>query len=55
MKSKHTTNASIDELRELRGLAQYTCLKKHFSLSYNTLISLPLNILATKVPPGFTS
>ena len=39
------------ELRELIGFVTVTCGKNILNCEYNNVTSLPLNILATKVPP----
>ncbi len=49
----HTTKASMDEFLLLFGLQQETRSKNKFNCEYNNVTSLPRNILATKVPPGF--
>jgi len=37
---------------ELLGLQQVTCVKNTFNCAYNKVMSFPLKIFATKVPPG---
>mmetsp|Transcript_9434 Transcript_9434/g.40061 ORF Transcript_9434/g.40061 Transcript_9434/m.40061 type:complete len:255 (+) Transcript_9434:256-1020(+) len=49
----HTTNASIDELRELLGFAHVTSLKNSLSCAYSNPMSLPRKIFATYAPPCF--
>ncbi len=47
-----TTNPSILEFLELLGFAQYTSENKSLIWCKSNPISLPLKILATKLPPG---
>lgn len=49
--SSHTTNASIEEFRELEGFAIDTFLKNVRICEYNKLVSFPRNIFATNLPP----
>lgn len=51
IKSMHTKNASMEPPLELEGFTICTKLKNDLNWAYMRVVSLPLKILATKVPP----